>query len=204
VKSSVHEPPQVALVAIDPHTGEVKALVGGRNYDQTQLNRALAERQPGSVFKPFVYAAALSTALSHSREPITAATNARRRADHVPRRRRALLARQLSSRVYGEMTVRDALAKSINIPTVKLAEMTGYGAVARLAKAAGLGDHIEATPSIALGSYEARPLDVAGAYTIYANEGVYVRPSLIPGDDCEGARCGICASRRRGPCSIRG
>jgi penicillin-binding protein 1B len=77
------------------------------------------------------------------------------------------------------VTMREALAKSINIPTVKLAEMIGYGAVARLAKQAGLGEHIQATPSIALGSYDARPLDVAGAYTIYANGGLYVRPGLI-------------------------
>src|SRR5206468_11956477 len=67
--------PQVALVALDPHTGEVKALTGGRNYVSSQLNHALAERQPGSVFKPFVYAAALTTAIAPERgQQITAAT----------------------------------------------------------------------------------------------------------------------------------
>src|SRR5258705_1888212 len=73
-KGAAAQTAQVALVAIDPHTGEVKALVGGRNYNSSQLNRALAERQPGSVFKPFVYAAALNTALGGKQEPITAAT----------------------------------------------------------------------------------------------------------------------------------
>src|SRR5439155_22169056 len=128
---------------------------------------------------PFVYAAALSTALSRPGDPITPATLlddepatfAGGDAPYTPG--------NFHHAEYGEVTVREALAKSINIPTVKLAEMTGYGAVARLAKQAGLGDHIEGTPSVALGSYDARPIDVAGAYTIYANDGVYVQPSLI-------------------------
>jgi penicillin-binding protein 1B len=171
--------PQVALVAIDPHTGEVKALLGGRNYTQSQLNRALAERQPGSVFKPFVYAAALSTALSKPDDPITPATVLDDEPTTFLGGDAPYTPGNFHHASYGQVTLRDALAKSINIPTVKLAEMTGYSAVAHLAKLAGLGDHIEATPSIALGSYEARPLDVAGAYTIYANGGVYVRPSLI-------------------------
>jgi penicillin-binding protein 1B len=80
---------------------------------------------------------------------------------------------------YGEVTVRQALMKSMNIPTVKLAQMTGYKAISSLARQAGLGDHIRPTPSIALGAYEATPLDIAGAYTIYSNQGLYVRPSLI-------------------------
>jgi len=170
---------QVALVALDPRTGEVKALIGGRDYNSSQLNRALAERQPGSVFKPFVYAAALSTALGGKREPITPATILDDEPTTFSGGDAPYTPGNFHHAVYGEVTVRQALAKSINIPTVKLAQMAGYGAVARLAKAAGLGDHILATPSIALGSYEAKPLDVAGAYTIYANGGTYVRPSLI-------------------------
>ena len=67
----------------------------------------------------------------------------------------------------------------MNVPTVKVAQMAGYAAVADLAKLAGLGGRIQPTPSIALGSYEATPLDIAGAYTVFANHGVYVRPSLI-------------------------
>ena len=67
----------------------------------------------------------------------------------------------------------------MNVPTVKVAQLAGYNAVADLARLAGLGSHIQPTPSIALGSYEVTPLDIAGAYTIFANHGVYVRPSLI-------------------------
>jgi len=170
---------QVALIALDPHSGEVKALVGGRDYSASQLNRVLAERQPGSVFKPFVYAAALNTALDGSGELLTPATLLDDEPTTFQIGNTAYTPGNFHHALYGEVTMREALAKSINIPTVKLAEMTGYEAVARLAKQAGLGDHIQATPSIALGSYDARPLDVAGAYTIYANTGVYVRPSLI-------------------------
>ncbi len=89
---------------------------------------------------------------------------------------------------YGQVTVRQALMKSMNIPTVKLAQMTGYSAISNLAKQAGLGDNIQPTPSIALGSYEATPLDIAGAYTIYSNQGLYVRPSLISQVKTRGGR----------------
>jgi len=177
--SGPQQKPQVALVALDPRTGEVRALIGGRDYNASQLNRALAERQPGSVFKPFVYAAALSTVLGGNREPITAATILNDETTTFSGGDAPYTPGNFHHAAYGDVTVRQALAKSINIPTVKLAQMAGYGAVARLAKASGLGDHIQGTPSIALGSYEAKPLDVAGAYTIYANGGMYVRPSLI-------------------------
>jgi len=170
---------QVALIALDPHTGDVKALVGGRNYNASQLNRALSQRQPGSVFKPFVYAAALNTAVNGGEECITPATILDDEPTTFGIGRAAYTPGNFHHALYGEVTVREALAKSINIPTVKLAQMAGYGAVARLAQQAGLGDHIQPTPSIALGSYDTRPLDVAGAYTIYANEGLYVRPGLI-------------------------
>ena len=75
--------PQCALIAIDPQTGEVRALIGGRNYGTSQLNRALAKRQPGSSFKPFVYAAALNTALEWRQPAADAGHHDRRRADHV-------------------------------------------------------------------------------------------------------------------------
>jgi penicillin-binding protein 1B len=171
---------QVALVAIDPHTGEVKALVGGRNYGASQLNRALAERQPGSVFKPFVYSAALNSALSGGqRTLITPATVIVDEPTTFWSGNTAYQPANYGHGSYGEVTVRQALKKSLNIPAVKVAQMAGFNAVATLAKEAGLGEHIQPTPSIALGSYEVTPLDIAGAYTIFANQGKYVRPRLI-------------------------
>ncbi len=169
---------QVALVALDPHTGEVKALVGGRNYTSSQLNRALAERQPGSVFKPFVYSAALNSTLA--RGPlITPATLVADEPTTFWYGKTPYQPGNYGHESYGEVTVRQALKKSLNVPAVHVAQMAGYRAVANLARQAGLGDRIQPTPSIALGSYEVTPLDLAGAYTIFANQGVYVRPSLI-------------------------
>jgi penicillin-binding protein 1B len=171
--------PQVALVAIDPHTGEVKALLGGRDYAASQLNRALAKRQPGSVFKPFVYSAALTSALSDRSTAITPATVISDEPTTFYSGKTAYTPANFGHAFYGDVTVRQALTKSMNIPTVKLAEITGYSAISNLARQAGLGDSIQPTPSIALGAYEATPLDVAGAYTIYSNQGLYVHPSLI-------------------------
>jgi len=170
---------QVALVAIDPHTGEVKALVGGRDYAASQLNRALAKRQPGSVFKPFVYAAALNSALLDRSTVVTPATLIMDEPTTFYSGKTAYAPGNFGHASYGQVTVREALTKSMNIPTVKLAQMIGYSAVSNLARQAGLGDNIQPTPSLALGSYEATPLDIAGAYTIYSNHGLYVRPSLI-------------------------
>ena len=170
---------QVALVAIDPHTGEVKALLGGRDYAASQLNRALAKRQPGSAFKPFVYAAALNSALWGKPDVITPATIITDEPTTFYSGKTAYTPSNFGHAVYGQVTVRQALAKSMNIPTVKLAQMTGYSAISNLARQAGLGDNIQPTPSIALGAYEATPIDIAGAYTIYSNQGLYVHPSLI-------------------------
>lgn len=170
---------QVALVALDPHTGEVKALVGGRNYLESQLNRALAQRQPGSAFKPFVYAEALSTVFRGGPEVVTPATFVIDEPTSFPSVGGPYEPENFGGRYSGKVTVRQALTQSINIPTVKLAEMAGYEQISDLAKRAGLGDHIEPTPSVALGSYEATPLEIAGAYTIFANHGVYVAPALI-------------------------
>jgi penicillin-binding protein 1B len=84
-----------------------------------------------------------------------------------------------TKKFLGEITLREALAHSINIPAVKVAEMVGYDTVVNLAKNAGMNLNLHATPSVALGAYEVTPMEVAGAYTIFSNEGVYVKPSFI-------------------------
>ena len=171
--------PQVALVALDPRTGDVKALIGGRNYGVSQLNHALAHRQPGSVFKPFVYAAALNTAFTGGPQVFTPASTV----EDAPTRflfdGKSYEPGNFGGGFGGRVTLRRALARSLNNATVRVAEMVGYQEVAGLARRAHLGDNIQATPSVALGSYEATPIDVAGAYTIFANQGVYVRPNFI-------------------------
>lgn len=172
-------PLQVALVALDPRTGAVKALVGGRSYAESQLNRALAIRQPGSVFKPFVYAAAINTALEPGAQvftPISKLIDEPRTFwfDGKPYEPAAY-----RNQYYGEVTLRFALAKSLNVATVWLAEQVGYDRIVELARKAGLDHNLQPTPAVALGAYDATPLQVAGAYTVFANRGIAAQPYFV-------------------------
>lgn len=169
---------QVAMVVLDAQTGEVKALVGGRNYGTTQLNRAMSKRQPGSSFKPFVYAAALSSA-SAGGQTMTPASTVEDEPTTFEFNGETYQPANHEKSYSGTVTLRYALAHSLNIPAVKVAESIGYGKVARVARAAGLNVDIKPTPSIALGSYEVTPLEIAGAYTVFANSGSFVKPALI-------------------------
>ena len=171
--------PQVALVALDPHTGAVLALAGGRNYGASQLNHILAKRQPGSIFKPFVYAAALNTAVDGGSRVITASTVLHDEPTTFWFDGREYSPKDFDKEYRGDVTLREALAHSLNNPTVSLAEMVGYGNVVAMARRAGMNDKIQATPAVALGSYDITPLEAAGAYTMFANQGVYVKPSFL-------------------------
>src|SRR5579859_3527197 len=170
---------QVALIALDPHTGAIKALTGGRNYGTSQLNRVLSLRQPGSSFKPFVYAAALDTAVDGGSPILTPATMV----DDEPTTfwfdNKPYEPGNFKREYHGEVTLRQALAHSMNIATIKVAEMVGYDAVVQFAKKAGLNEEIQATPAVALGAYDTTPLEIAGAYTVFANQGMYVKPNWI-------------------------
>jgi penicillin-binding protein 1B len=168
---------QVALIAMDPHTGEVLAVVGGRNYSFSQLNHALASRPTGSVFKPFVYAAAVNSALAGG-DPNTVDTPATL-VDDSPGTYsygdQIYEPRNYKNEYFGMVSLRFALAHSLNNATVKVAEQVGYDKVADLAHRAGLTS-VQPTPAMALGSYDATPLDVASAYTVFANNGVRLTP----------------------------
>ena len=171
--------PQVALVAIDPHTGEVKALVGGRNYGLSQLNHTLAKRQPGSIFKPFVYAAALDTAVSGGPQVFTASTTVVDEPTTFYFDNQEYTPSNFEKKFYGTVTLRDALAHSLNVATVKVGQMVGFDAVVDMANRAGMNYKIQPTPAVALGAYEITPLEAAGAYTIFANGGDYLKPSFL-------------------------
>jgi len=171
--------PQCALIAIDPQTARVLALIGGRNYGMSQLNRILAKRQPGSSFKPFVYAAALNTALSNSGQVITPATMLLDEPTTFYFDGKPYEPSNFEHKFYGNVSLRDALAHSLNVATVKLAEETGYDNIVDLARRAGMNVEIHPTPAVALGAYEVTPLEIAGAYTIYANQGVYSKPYFV-------------------------
>jgi penicillin-binding protein 1B len=169
---------QVALVALDPHTGAVLALVGGRDYGWSQLNHAVAKRPTGSIFKPFVYAAAMNTALDGSPNVITPASTVVDEASSFAYGDQIYEPRNYKEEYHGEVSLRYALAMSLNNATVKVAEEVGYDKVADLARSAGIAS-VKATPAMALGSYDASPLDMAGAYTVFSNTGVRLSPILL-------------------------
>jgi membrane peptidoglycan carboxypeptidase len=274
--SSGRPPVQASLIALDPHTGEIRAMVGGRDYGTSQYNRITeAFRQPGSIFKPFVYAAAFETAfepLERAATPIATSARANPLADQFPalfglepaipdrpisgteldqvasrearartreeaRRQRLRDADQTPNDAdglifdlnidtigdrnergsiqtdtiitplttvvdeptyffYGEnyyrpdnfgdvfaglITAREALQRSLNVPTVKVAERVGYDRVASLVYRAGFNADIQPYPSIALGSFEVTPIEIAGAWTAFANGGVRAEPRALSG-----------------------
>jgi penicillin-binding protein 1B len=169
---------QVALVAMDPHTGEIKALVGGRNYGASQLNHALAKRPTGSIFKPFVYAAAMNTALDGSTTVITPASTVADQPSTFSYGDQIYEPRNYKEEYHGDVTLRYALALSLNNATVKLAEEVGYDKVADLARSAGIAS-VKATPAMALGAYDATPVDMTAAYTSFANGGLRLSPVFV-------------------------
>lgn len=171
--------PQVALIALDPHTGEIKALVGGRDYRKSQLNHAIAKRQPGSIFKPFVYAAALNTAVEGAPDVFTEATTLIDEPTTFQFANQTYEPGNFRQDYMGVVTLRRALAHSLNVATVSLAERVGYDKVVEMARRAGLNDKIQAAPAVALGAYDATPLEMAGAYTVFANGGEFVKPTFL-------------------------
>jgi penicillin-binding protein 1B len=178
VKVATGPQAQVALVAMNPHTGEVLALVGGRNYAFSQLDHAVAKRPTGSIFKPFVYAAAMNTGLDGTSPALTPASLIDDEPSTFTYGDQIYEPRNYKQEYHGQVTARYALAMSLNNATVKLAEQVGYDKVANLAKAAGITS-VKATPAMALGAYDATPLDMASAYTVFANGGERIAPVMV-------------------------
>ncbi len=170
---------QVALVALDPRTGEIKAVIGGRDYGQSQLNHALAHRQPGSVFKPFVYAAAFENAVDNVQPIVTPATTVEDEPTTFTFDGQDYTPNNYGEKFMGHVTVREAITNSLNVATVKVAELIGYGRVVQIARQMGLGNNIRPTPAVALGAYEMTPVDVAAAYTTFATIGTRAEPEFI-------------------------
>lgn len=169
---------QVAVVVLDPHTGQVLALVGGRNYGLSQLDHAVSKRPTGSIFKPFVYAAAINTALDGSNPVLTPVSMVNDEPTTFAYGDQIYEPRNYKEEYHGEVPARYALALSLNNGTVQLAQQVGYDKVADLARSAGIVS-VKPTPAMALGAYDASPLDMAAAYTVFANGGLRISPLLI-------------------------
>ncbi|NYF79476.1 transglycosylase domain-containing protein [Granulicella arctica] len=175
--------PQVSLVAINPHTGQILALVGGRNYGTSQLNHAVAERPTGSIFKPFVYATAYNTALNGTNIDgngvFTALTKLNDDPTNFAFGGKDYTPGNFEKGEYpGMVTAVQAIVHSLNIATINLARLVGYDNVASLARSSGIVN-ARGTPSVAIGTYNATPIDMAGAYTVFANNGVHLKPWML-------------------------
>lgn len=165
---------QGAVVAIDPATGDVRALVGGRDYARSSFDRAVdGMRQPGSAFKPFVYA----TAVSDSMPPTTIVGDT---AIAVPLANGSYYRPEDSDHQYlGLITMREALARSRNVVAVELAQKLGIDSVIATARRMGISSRIAPVPASAIGASAVQPLDLIAAYTTFANLGTPVEPRFI-------------------------
>ncbi len=160
---------QASLVAVDPNSGEIKAMVGGTDFDDSQFNRVTqAQRQPGSTFKAFVYATAIATGMS----PYKSYTDARYIVDgYEPE--------NYGDSYSGTVDLREALTRSINIVAVKLLVDVGFDPVIALAHRMGIDSELLPAYSLALGSSEVNLLELTSAYGTFAAEGQHVTPHGI-------------------------
>ncbi len=164
---------QGAMVAIDPRTGDIRALVGGRRYERGNFNRALlAHRQPGSAFKPFVYAAALSAGY-------TPASEVRDEPVEVVQGRQVWAPSNYNDEYAGLITFRKALMRSANAATVRVSQLVGLPRIIETAHRNGIQSDIPNYPAIALGAIEVTPIELVRAYAPFANGGYRVKPRLV-------------------------
>ncbi|HEY3258219.1 MAG TPA: PBP1A family penicillin-binding protein [Gemmatimonadaceae bacterium] len=165
---------QGLVVAIEPSTGDVRALVGGRDYSESQFDRAVdGRRQPGSSFKPIVYAAAIADSIApnaivgDTAITITLPNGSVYRPDNS------------DHEFLGAITLREALAKSRNVVAVQLGQKIGMDSIIALARRMGISSPIAPYPSSAIGASAVQPLDLIAAYTTFANLGTPVEPRFI-------------------------
>lgn len=172
------EPLQAALVAVDPRTGEVTAMVGGRDYGQTQFNRAVdTRRQSGSAFKPFVLLSALSLPLQ-GKGYKTLSSIVSGDSVSIPTPEGMWNPVNFENKVYGNITIRKTIEDSVNTAAVRLANDIGFPEVLKTARLAGISSPLLPVPSMILGSFEVTPIELAYAYTTIASGGI--RFELFP------------------------
>jgi penicillin-binding protein 1B len=177
---SERDPAQGALLAIEPSTGNIRAMIGGRSYAESPFNRAVdSRRQPGSAFKPFVYVTALDSYYSGRRPPLTAATVLEDAPDTFQTDLGPWAPRNFENSYAGRVTAARALARSLNVATVHLAQMVGMSRVVDMARSLGIQSRLRPVPSLALGTSELSVLELTNAYATLANGGVLVTPTPV-------------------------
>ncbi len=176
VQLALEQDPEIegSLVAVEPYTGFIKAMVGGYDFKKSEYNRAIfAERQPGSAFKPVIYAAAMDNGYTPASiivdEPVT----------YMEGQENEWSPENYDREYRGPTRLREALVYSRNIVTVKLADEMGLDVVINYAKQLGFKGPIQKNPSIALGSFITTPLEMASVYNVFASNGLRLKPLSI-------------------------
>jgi penicillin-binding protein 1A len=182
---SPEEPPQVALVALEPSTGYIRAMVGGRDFQSSVFNRASQGdgRQPGSAFKPIIWATAFEKGYTPA-DIVYDAPIAYGRLYSDPEREELNVNKlwrpeNFEMEYFGDVTLRYALEDSLNICSVKLLQDVGIGNVRANARRLGIESRVDHNLSIAMGTSVLKPVELAAAYATFANRGVYNRPTAI-------------------------
>ncbi|MDD5559710.1 PBP1A family penicillin-binding protein [Candidatus Methylomirabilis sp.] len=169
-----------ALVALDVEAGAIKAMVGGRDYYRSQFNRAVqAKRQPGSLFKPFIYLAAFEAGHVDGREALTPATIVEDRPLAPDVENGRWRPRNFNDRYYGKVRLREALERSLNAATITIGEQVGLGRVIDQAKASGIESRLRPDPATLLGASEVSVLEITAAYGTLARGGTWIKPYTI-------------------------
>jgi penicillin-binding protein 1A len=174
---------QAALIALQVDSGAILAMVGGKDYYESSYNRAtMAKRQPGSAFKPIIYALAVENGFSQNQMILDAPISFKNSPSQE-----AWQPRNFSKTYSGEITFRKALAKSKNIPAIRLIQMLGPSAVVQFAHTMGISSVLSPELSLALGTSEVSLLDITSAYSVFPNKGSAVKPfSIMAVDDSRG------------------
>jgi len=182
---------QAALVALDPQTGAVLAMVGGRDYRESQFNRAVqARRQAGSLFKPFIYLVAFEQSLGSKEGAITPATLIDDAPVSFPNGQDVTSTwspQNYDRKFHGEVTIRSALEQSLNVPAVRIAQQVGVGRIVRMLHDFGITDPLQEDLSLALGSAEVSLLEMTSAFGTLATGGLAIRPTGTLRDASDGS-----------------
>jgi penicillin-binding protein 1B len=178
--NTVRSKVEAALIALDPRSGSIRALVGGRNYSESPFNRATrAARQPGSLFKPIVYLAAFELGAPDHSTPITPASVVSDEALTVQNGERTWSPKNIDGRLLGNVTVRRAVEESRNVPAVRVALDVGLDRIVDTARRLGIRSHLAVVPSLALGTSEVTLLEITSVYAVLANGGARASPTTL-------------------------